>query len=144
MAHPIPTAKDAVKALLVALPAYSDVDVRDGQPAELESVTHDMFWFNETEIPEDGWSSLGGQGRRVTFRLGFTLAVIRDDETERDTEDVVWGYYEALMLALKGNYSLGGAIQMVEDITGKQSNDPLSSQWQSRFDGQIQCLSKAY
>jgi len=144
MAHPVPSAKDAVKALLVALPAFSVVDVRDGQPAELESVTHDMFWFTETEIPEDGWASLGGQRRRVTFRLGFTLAVIRDDETERNTEDVVWGYYEALMLALKGDSDLGGTVQMIQDVTGKQANDPLPSQWQSRFDGSIQCLSKAY
>jgi len=144
MAHPVPAAKDAVKALLEARAEYAAVDVRDGQPTELESVTRDMFWFVETDIPEDAWAGIGAQKRRLTFRLGFTLAVIRDDETERNTEDVIWGYLEALMLALKGDYTLGGVVQQIEDVSGRQSNDPLTSQWQSRFDGQITCQSKAY
>lgn len=144
MSHPIPLAKDAVKALLVALPAFAAVDVRDDIPADLDSVTNDMFWFNETEIPVDGWAWLGGQRRRVTFQLGFTLAVIRDDGSSRGTEDVVWSYLEALMLALKGDPTLSGAIQQVEDMSGTESTAALPSQWQARFDGRISCISKPY
>jgi hypothetical protein len=73
--HPVPAAKDALKALLASSPAFASVDIRDGGPTESEDVTTDAFWFRDTEVPEDAWASIGAGRRRVTFRLAFTLAV---------------------------------------------------------------------
>jgi hypothetical protein len=143
MAHPIPTAKSALQALLEARPAWSDVDVRDGQPTETEDVSRQMFWFEPTEI-EDAWSRIGGQGRRVTFRLGFTIAVLREGDDERDTEDVVWTLFEDLVAAIKSDYTLTGSIQQVLDITGRQFNEPVPQHWQARFTGRIVCQSRTY
>jgi hypothetical protein len=144
MAHPIPTAKTALKALLDARPAWDAVDIRDGQPTELEDVTRDMFWFEPTEIPRDAWASLGAHRRRIEFRLGFTIAVLRDGDDERATEDVVWALFEDLMLALKGDPGLGGTVQKIDDVTGRQVNEPVPQHWQARFTGFIACQSKAY
>jgi hypothetical protein len=143
MAHPIPTAKSALQALLEARPAWSDVDVRDGQPTETEDVSRQMFWFEPTEIPRDGWAA-GGKMRQVTFRLGFSIAVLREGDDERDTEDVVWTLFEDLMLAVQADSTLGGAIQSVMDVTGRQMNDPVPQHWQSRFTGFIDCQSNFY
>lgn len=143
--HPVPAAKTAIKVLLAARPAYAAVAIRDGQPTEVEDVTRDMFWFEPTEIPQDQWASLGHQRRRITFRLGFTIAIIREGDAERTTEDLVWTLFEDLMLALKGDHSLGGAIQQIEDVTGREANDPASkTTWQARFTGSITCISKPY
>lgn len=143
--HPIPAAKTALQDLLGGRPAWDGVDIRDGQPTEREDVRRDAFWFEPTEIPEDAWDQLGAQKRRVTFLLGFTIAVLRDGDQERATEDVVWTYLEDLMLAIKSDYSLGGAVQQVMDVTGRQVNGAASPrQWASAFTGQITCQSKAY
>jgi hypothetical protein len=142
--HPVPGSKSALKAILAARGAWADVDIRDGQPTEKEDVTRDMFWFNDTDVPEDDWSSIGGSGRRITFRLGFSIAVIRNGDDERTTEDVMWTLYEDLMAALKANSTLTGTVQMVQDITGRQSNDPMPKAWSAVFVGSIGCFSKAY
>ena len=122
--HPVPAAKTALKAILAGLPAWAEVDIRDGQPTEKEDVTRDAFWFEPTELPEDGWSWLGAQRRRLTFRLAFTIAVLREGDDERATEDVVWAYFEDLMSAVKADYSLGGTIQQVGDVSGREANEP--------------------
>lgn len=144
MAHPVPTAKTALKAILAARGAWTGVDIRDGQPSEQEDVTRDAFWFEPTEIPVDGWASLGAQRRRVTFRLGFTIAVLREGDAERSTEDVCWTYYEDLMAAIKANPGLTNTVQMVEDVSGRQINEPVPQMWRSVFTGSITCLSLAY
>ena len=142
--HAVPAAKTALKAILDARGAWANVDIRDGQPSEIEDVTRDMFWFNDTEVPEDGWASLGAQTRRITFRLGFTIATIRAGDSERDTEDTVWTLYEDLMAAIKANPTLTQTVQQVEDIAGRQANDPMPAMWRAQFIGSIGCLSKAY
>ena len=142
--HPVPASKTALKAILAARGAWVNVDIRDGQPTEISDVTRDAFWFNDTEVPEDSWSSLGAQTRRITFRLGFTIAVIREGDDERDTEDDVWTLYEDLMAAIKANPTLTQTIQQVEDINGRQANDPMPLKWRAAFIGSIGCLSKAY
>lgn len=142
--HPVPASKSALKAILEARGAWANVDIRDGQPTEKEDVTRDMFWFNDTEVPEDDWSSIGGAGRRITFRLGFSIAVIRNGDDERTTEDVMWTLYEDLMAALKANSTLTGTVQMVQEINGRQSNDPMPKAWSAVFVGSIGCFSKAY
>lgn len=142
--HPVPGAKTALKAILAARGAWAGVDIRDGQPTEVEDVTRDMFWFEPTEVPQDQWASLGAQRRRITFRLGFTIAVLRDGDNERATEDVAWTLFEDLMAALKANPDLSATIQMVQDVTGRQINEPVPQHWQARFTGSIQCQSKSY
>jgi hypothetical protein len=142
--HAVPASKTALKAILVARGAWAAVDVRDGQPTEIEDVTRDVFWFNDTEVPEDGWASLGAATRRITFRLGFTIAVIRDGDDERDTEDDIWTLYEDLMAAVKANPTLSQTVQQVQDVSGRQANDPMPNKWRAVFTGSIECLSKAY
>lgn len=145
MAHPIPQAKTALKAILAARPAWAAVDIRDGQWTESEDITRDTFWFDQTEIPRDGWASLGAQRRRVEFRLGFTIAVLREGDDERTTEDAIWVLVEDLMAAIKADYSLSATIQQANDVAGTQRNAPYApGLWQSTFTGSIACTSKAY
>jgi hypothetical protein len=140
--HPVPASKSALKAILAARGAWSAVDIRDGQPTELEDVTRDAFWFEPTEIPEDAWAA--GAMRGLTFRLGFTIAVIREGDDERTTEDLVWTLFEDLMAALKANSTLTGTIRNVGTVTGRQMNDALPNQWRAVFNGSIECQSNFY
>lgn len=141
--HPVPAAKTALKAALDARSAWDAVDMRDGQPSEREDFTRDMFWFEPTEIPQDAWAA-GGKIRQVTFRLGFTVAVLRAGDDERATEDALWTLVEDLMSALKADPTLGGAVQTVGQVTGRQVNGPDPSNWQAVFTGQIECDSNFY
>jgi hypothetical protein len=145
MAHPVPTAKSALKTILAARPAWAAVDIRDGQPTEQEDVTQDAFWFESTPVDIDQWASIGAQRRRITFHLSFTIAVIRQGtDDERSVEDVMWTLLDDLMAAVKANYTLGGVVQQVEDLTGTQSNIPIPGMWRAVFTGSIGCISKAY
>jgi hypothetical protein len=141
--HPIPTAKLALKTILAARPAWTDVDIRDGQPTEPDDVKRSAFWFEPTEIDADSWASLGAQRRRITFRLGFTLAVI-DNDSESGAEDAMWTLYEDLLAAIKASPGLSDTIQATSDVAGKQANEPISTMWRAVFTGTIECLSKAY
>lgn len=145
MAHPIPQAKTALKAILAARGAWAAVDIRDGQWTEAEDVTRDAFWFDNTEIPRDGWASIGAQKRRVEFQLRFTIAILREGDDERTTEDALWALVEDLMAAVKANYTLSDTIHKADDVSGRQTNAPYSpGLWQSTFSGYIACLSKSY
>lgn len=145
MAHPVPAAKSALKAILAARTAWAAVDIRDGQWTEAEDVTRDAFWFDRAEIPRDGWNQLGAQSRRVEFQLWFTVAILREGDDERATEDDVWELVEDLMAAVKANYNLTQTIQQVQDVSGRQENAPYSpGLWQGTFRGYIACQSKTY
>jgi hypothetical protein len=144
MPHPIPSAKTALKGILTARPAWAAVDIRDGQPTELEDISRDMFWFEPTEVPRDGWQWIGGNGRKIEFNLGFTIAILREGDDERDTEDLVWDLFDDLMQALKENPTLSDTVRQVEDVTGRQFNEPVPQHWQARFTGRINCQSRTY
>lgn len=148
MAHPVPTAKTALKTTLAARAAWAAVDLRDGGPTEAEDVTADAFWFEPTEFT-DSWASLGnptgGNRRRIIFRLGFVIAILRYGDDERTTEDSAWALYDDLKDAIRANPSLGGVVQKIDDITGRQLNAPAAPlQWQSAVVGSISCTSKHY
>lgn len=144
--HPVPAAKDALKAILNARsPLWDTVEVKNGGPTEGEDYDFDAFWFEPTDIPSDSWASLGAQRRRIEFRLGFVISVLRQGDDERDTEDQVWALYEDLLDAIKENPDLTQTVQKVNDIAGRQVNQPLNTTtWQSAFVGSISCTSKAY
>lgn len=145
MPHPVPAAKDALKAILNARPVWATVEVKDGGPTEGEDFAYDAFWFEPTEIPADSWASLGAQRRRIQFRLGFVISVLREGDDERDTEDEVWTLYEDLLAAIKANPDLTQTVQQVNDVQGRQVNQPLNkTTWQSAFVGSIACLSRPY
>lgn len=141
--HPVPSAKAALKAILAARDAWAGVDIRDGQPTEPDDVARSAFWFEPTEIDADSWASLGAQRRRITFRLGFTIALI-DNASESGAEDAMWVLYEDLLAAIKASPGLGDTIQSTSDVAGKQMNEPISTMWRAVFTGTIECLSKAY
>lgn len=141
--HAVPAAKTALKAILAARPAWTDVDIRDGHPSELADFTRDAFWFDPTEIPEDAWSA-GAKARQVTFRLGFTIAVIREGDNERSTEDLVWTLLDDLVAAVKVDPTLTGTVMSVGNVTGRQVNDPLPNKWLAAFTGFIECQSNFY
>jgi hypothetical protein len=86
----------------------------------------------------------GGLTRGLTFRLGFTIAVLRDADAERSTEDVVWTLFEDLMSAIKTDPTLTGTIMAAGMVTGRQLNDPMPNMWRSLFTGSIECQSKFY
>lgn len=145
MAHPIPQAKTALKALIDGRPAWDSVDIRDGQWTEQEDVSRDAFWFDDTEIPEDAWAWLGGQARRIEFRLAFTIVILREGDDERSCEDAMWALLEDLSAALKGDYTLGGTIRQIGNLRGTQRNAPYSAGiWQSAFRGSVDCTSREY
>ena len=145
MAHPVPQAKTALKALIDARPAWDTVDIRDGQWTEQEDITRDVFWFEATEIPEDTWNALGGQQRIIEFRLAFTIVILREGDDERACEDAMWTLLEDLMAAVRGDYRLGGAISQVGDLRGRQENAPYSPGiWQAAFRGSLGCTSNPY
>lgn len=145
MAHPIPSAKTALKAILAARGAWAAVDIRDGQWTEAEDVTRDAFWFDYTEIPRDGWNSIGGQTRRIEFQLRFTIAILREGDDERTTEDAMWTLVEDLMAAVKVNPTFTQTIQQANDVNGRQTNAPYApGLWQSTFVGSIACQSLFY
>lgn len=144
MAHPIPTAKTAIKAALAARPAWSGVDIRDGQPTETEDVERSAFWFEPTETALDNWAWIGGLRRRVEFRLGFTIAVIREGDDERSTEDAMWTLFEDFLAAVKASPTFGDVVQQVEDVAGVQANVPMPDAWRATFTGSIAITSKPY
>lgn len=144
--HPVPAAKTAIKALIDARSAWATCDVRDDPPTEGEDLNKDdtgRFWFDATEVPEDAWSA-GGRMRQITFRVGFSIDVLLSGDDGRAAEDVMWGLLEDFMSALKGDPTLGGAIQTVGDVTGRQSNGAAPGIWQARFTGAVECLSNFY
>lgn len=146
MAHPIPTTKTAVKAILAARPAWAAVDIRDGQWTESEDVTRAAFWFDDTEIARDGWAMLGtSRPRRVDFRLRFTIAILLEGDDERAAENQTWTLVEDLLAAIKTDPTFTGSIQQADDVTGTQVNAPYApGLWQSTFRGAISCQSKSY
>jgi len=145
MPHPVPAAKDALKAILNARPAWATIEVMDGGPTEGEDYTYDAFWFEPTEIPSDAWASVGAGSRRIAFRLGFVISVLREGDNERDTEDHVWTLYEDLLAAIKANPTLNGVVLQVGDVQGRQVNGPRSKTvWQAAFIGSIGCTSNSY
>jgi hypothetical protein len=141
--HPIPTAKAALKSILAARAAWAAVDIRDGQPTEPDDVARSAFWFEPTQIDGDSWASLGGQRRRITFRLGFTIATI-NNSSESGAENAMWVLYEDLLAAIKASPDFSGSIQTTSDVAGKQMNEPISTMWRAVFTGTVECLSKAY
>jgi hypothetical protein len=142
--HPIPAAKTALKTMLAGRPAWANVDVHDSQPTEFEDFSRDAFWFEPTDLSADSWAWIGGQRRRVSFQLGFTIAVIREGDDDRATEDVVWSYLDDMMVAIKANPSLSGAVQQIDDLSGQQQNEPYDRMWRALFTGQLACVSKPY
>ena len=144
MPHPVPNTKTALKALLALRPAWATVSIRDEQPTEIEDVTRDMFWFNPTEIPEDGWTWLGAQRRRVNFQLAFTVAIIRDGDNPRTTEDAAWTLLDDMLAGIKADYSLGGTIQQIGSMSGQMATEPFDRMWRAVFTGRIDCQSKNY
>jgi hypothetical protein len=141
--HPVPASKAALKTILAARGAWAAVDIRDGQPTEVEDVSRDAFWYEPTEIPEDAWAA-GGSIRGLTFLLGFTIAVVRDGDDEQTTENAVWVLLEDLTSALKADKTLAGTIRNVGTITGRELNHPMPNQWRSTFTGSIECQSNFY
>jgi hypothetical protein len=145
MAHPILEAQDALKAIVTAIPSYSGVDVRDGGPTETEDITGDAFWFNDVVIPQDQWASLGNRDRRVTFLLGFTIAVLRYGDDEREARAQALAYFEAFLTAIKANPTLSTTVQQVDDITGVVGSAPVNpSVWGAWFTGTLEVSSKRY
>jgi len=147
MAHPVLAAKDALRAILDARPAWNYVEFRDAPPTETEDVSHtgDAFWWEAVEVPEDGWASLGARGRRLTFRIGFSIVVIETGDDSRTPEEVAWNLYEDLELAIKANPTLNNTVRQVTGLTGRQGNGVYApSKWQSAFSGAITCLSNDY
>jgi hypothetical protein len=140
--HPVPAAKTALKAILAARGAWSAVDIRDVRNITVRDVSRDMFWFEPTEIPEDAWTA--GAMRGLTFRLGFTVALIREGDDERATEDLVWTLVEDLMSALKASPTLTNTIRNVGTVTGRQTNEPFDRMWRAGFTGSIECQSNFY
>jgi hypothetical protein len=145
MAHPILEAQDALKAVLTARAAWAEVNVRDGGPTEGEDITSDAFWFNDTTVPRDGWASLGAQRRRITFLLGFTIAVRRYGDDERTARANALTYFEDLCLAVKANSNLSGSVRQADDVTGTVGSAPVApQQWGAWFTGTLSVTSKDY
>lgn len=143
MPHPAIAAKTAIAALIAPRPAWAGVDVRQDPPTEKEDVSRDMFWFEDVEL-EDAWSMLGGQGRRASFRLSFVIDAIREGDDGVTPEGVVWDRFDDLVEALRSDYTLGGAVRQIEDVTGSLSKGADPNMWQVTFRGQILCHSATY
>lgn len=147
MAHPVIEAQDALKAILAARAAWATVDIRDGGPTEGEDISASAFWFNDVTVPRDGWASLGAQRRRITFLLGFTIAIRTYGDDEHSTRALALDLFEDLMLAIKANPALAipAVIQQVDDVTGTFSSAPVSpTEWGAFFTGSIACTSRHY
>src|SRR3954464_12270633 len=106
MAHPIISSQDALKAILTARGAWADVIVTDGGPTEGEDIRFDMFWFNDVQIPHDGWAFVGGQTRQISFNLGFTIAVRKYGDDEHATRQRGLDLFDDFMSAIKANPTL--------------------------------------
>jgi hypothetical protein len=145
MAHPIQAAQDALKTLVAARTAYADVIVTDGGPTEGEDVRFDMFWFNDVQIPEDGWASLGGQTRRISFLLGFTIAVRKYGDDEHATRARALDLFEDFMATVKANPTLSSTVQQTGDVTGTFGSMPIGpAEWGAIFTGSLFCDSLQY
>jgi hypothetical protein len=145
MAHPIIASQDALKAILTARGAWADVIIADGGPTEGEDVRFDMFWFNDTQIPEDGWAFIGGQQRRITFLLGFTIAVRKYGDDERGTRSRALDLFEDFMSAIKANPTLSSTVQQTGDVTGTFASMPIGpAEWGALFTGSLFCQSNFY
>jgi hypothetical protein len=151
MSHVILVAQDALKAILDARAAWDNVDIRDGGPTEHEDISGDMFWFNDVAIPEDNWASLGapsgGNRRRLTFNLGFTIMVRTYGDEERVTRAQALALYEDFQAAVKANPALGvpASVQTLGATTGTLSSAPVDPQtWGAWFTGTLAVTSRAY
>lgn len=149
MAHPILEAQDALKAILDARAAWDTVTLRDGGPTEAEDITFDAFWFNDVTNIVQGWASLGaaagGNRRRSTFSLGFTIACRLYGDDERAARARALALFEDFDLAIKANPSLSSTVQMVNEVTGTLgSAPPAPAQWGAWFTGSLAVVSRAY
>jgi hypothetical protein len=143
--HPIIASQDALKAILVARGAWADVIIADGGPTEGEDVRFDMFWFNDVQVPQDGWSSIGGQSRRISFLLGFTIAVRKYGDDEHATRSRALDLFEDFMAAVKANPTLTSTVQQTEDVTGTFASMPIGpAEWGAIFTGSLACQSLRY
>jgi hypothetical protein len=145
MAHPIILAQDALKAIVAARPAFAGVDVREGGPTEAEDITMDAFWFNDVQVSDD-WSAISAtRPRRVTFQLGFTIAVLRYGDDEREGRAQALVYFEDFLAAIKANPNLTNTVQQVEQVTGTVGSAPVNpSVWGAWFTGALTVISKQY
>jgi hypothetical protein len=145
MAHPIIASQDALKAIVAARTAFADVTVADGGPTEDDDVRYDMFWFNDVTVPQDGWVFIGGATRRISFLLGFTIAVRKYGDDEHATRARALVLFEDFMTAVKLNPTLTGTVQQTGDVTGTFGSMPVGpAEWGAVFTGSIACQSLLY
>jgi hypothetical protein len=147
MAHPILEAQAGLKELLQADPAFASVEVQDGGPTEGEDIAPAAFWFERVDIPLDGWASIGAQRRRITFNLGFTVAVRTYGDDEQSTRQAALDLFEALMVLIKANPTLNrpAAIRQVDDFSGAFNSLPVSPQeWGAFVTGSLVVTSRDY
>jgi hypothetical protein len=144
--HPILAAQAGLKALLEADSAFDTVQVQDGGPTESEDIAPAAFWFERVDIPNDGWSRLGAQSRRITFNLGFTIAVRTYGDDEQSTRQGALDLFEAFMALVKANPNLGrDEIRQVDDFSGAFNSLPVSPQeWGAFVTGSLVVTSRDY
>jgi hypothetical protein len=145
MAHPIIASQDALKAILTARGAWADVVVADGMPTEDDDVRWDLFWFNDTQIPRDGWAFIGGAMRQISFNLGFTIAVYKSGDDEHAARLRALNLFDDFMAAIKANPTLTSTVQQTFDVTGTFASSPISPAiWGGMFTGTLACTSNFY
>jgi hypothetical protein len=143
--HPIQAAQDALTTLIAARPAFADVVVTAGGPTEDDDVRWDMFWFNDVQIPKDGWAFVGGATRQVSFNLGFTIAVYKAGDDEHATRVRALNLFEDFMAAVKANPTLSSSVQQTGDVTGTFASIPIAQAiWGGMFTGTLACQSNFY
>jgi hypothetical protein len=97
-------------------------------------------------IVNDNWSTIGTSNpRRVEFQLGFTIAVLRYGDDEREARAQALAYFEDLLTALKLSPNLTNTVQKVDGVTGTVGSAPVNpSVWGAWFTGTLSVLSKSY
>jgi hypothetical protein len=120
-----PSPQDALKAILTARTAWADVIVTDGGPTEGEDIRFDMFWFNDVQIPQDGWAFIGGQTRRISFLLGFTIAVRKYGDDEHATRAARTRPVRGLHGRGQGEPDADEHVQQTGDVTGTFASMPV-------------------
>lgn len=139
MASTVPAAKTNLIALLQAhtWPGSTPV-ISWGAPTEAEDYAAggEMIYLGD-EIPTAEFATLGGERLDETYTLPVVIDVTEYGDDERATELRARALRDEVMLVLRTNPTLGGAVNRQTGFRYPRGSLPQPGQWRAQLDIEV-------
>ena len=146
MATTIYPAKVAVLAMLEAHSwPVSTPHITWGAPTESEDVPRggEMIYLREVEVTDD-FVTLGASRLDESFALPVVIDVIRYGDDEQQTEARAWVLRDEIIGLLRGDPTLGGAINRISGFRVRPTNFPGPQTWRTQIVVEAACVGLEY